>query len=289
MKAQPMKPVPVLSISAISTAVLICTLHGTLAFAEEPASDATSPAAATRPRIEPGCKRVPYPPDSLKNGDTGDVDLGLAISDSGDVKSAVVLKSSGHPALDQAAADTMTQCKFKPATRNGAGIDSKIRFKVSWTPEMLQQARAAALEKTGYMRRDASTGTNIRRPALHSSVHPFKRYQELSPEELAYIRNYYEKMKADDEPPYPLYGLNALYKPLTDAHNKLGVEGLLSLEVQVDSTGKATEVTILSSPSDEMARFASGVAMLTEFKPAVCSGQPCAMAFPVRLNLMMRR
>jgi TonB family protein len=269
-------------------AVIVVALHGTPAFADEAPTDASSQAASTRARVEAGCKRVPYPPESVKNGETGDVDLGLSISESGEVRSAVVLKSSGFPALDQAAADTMTQCRFKPATRNGAAIDSKIRFKVSWTQEQLLQARAASLGKTGYLR-EASTGSNVGRPSLQSSVHPLKRYHELTPEEQAYVKGYYERMHADDEPPYPLYGLNSLYKPLTEAQGRLGVEGLLSLEVQVDSTGKATEVRILNTPSAEMGKFASSVAMLTEYKPAVCRGQACAMAFPVRLNLMMRR
>jgi TonB family protein len=264
--------------------VLFCTANCVIVSAS--ASDTPPDATMTRARIEPGCKRPAYPGEALKNGDTGDVELSLSIAASGELQSVSVLKSSGHPALDQAAADAITACRFAPALRNGAAVDSKLRMKHSWTPEQLQQARALALGKSNQLHEDARTGSNIRRAAFASVLPLKKRYHELSAEQQAYVRGFYESMPENDEPPYPANGLASVLQPIQAVQRRLRVDGVVSLEVQIDSQGKATAVDILSAPSDELARAAGSIAMLAPYKPAVCGGQPCAMAFPIRLNFL---
>ncbi|TFV99535.1 TonB family protein [Oxalobacteraceae bacterium OM1] len=253
------------------------------------ADDAPADGATTRVRMEPGCKRPTYPAEALRNGDTGEVGLQVSVAASGEVTGTQVLKSSGHPALDQATAEAIARCKFVPATRNGVAVDCTYRVRYAWTIEQQTQAKAASLERSGHLRQDAQTGSNIRRSSVRSVLPPEKRYAELTPEQQAYVRSLYESMPAGDEPPYPLNGMAPILQAIVDAQQVLRVEGPLSLEVRIDRQGEATAVDILKAPSPEMAKAAGSIAMLTRYKPAVCGGKPCAMAFPIRLEMTLQR
>ena len=46
-----------------------------------------------------------------------------------------------------------------------------------------------------------------------------------------------------------------------------------------------TAVSVFESPDPEITRVAASVLMLSKFKPAVCAGRPCAMQFPLEVNL----
>lgn len=54
------------------------------------------------------------------------------------------------------------------------------------------------------------------------------------------------------------------------------------LPCPVGADGKVTEVKAIGSPGAEMVQYAGAVLILTKFKPAVCSGRPCRMEFPLR-------
>jgi outer membrane biosynthesis protein TonB len=136
---------------------------------------------------------------------------------------------------------------------------------------------------------DAQTGSHIKRDAVTSTLPMDKAYGELSAEQKAWIKSNYEDMAEEDEPPFPLEGLGAIYKPLGQAGQQLKDKGMLSLHVWVDSQGKATSVEVLKSPSRAMTKFAASLAGLTKFKPAVCGGQPCKMVFPIDLEFVIRR
>ena len=58
--------------------------------------------------------------------------------------------------------------------------------------------------------------------------------------------------------------------------------------MQVDAKGVAQSVSVIASPDSDMTRVAAGVLMLETYKPALCAGQPCAMAFPVRMEFHRR-
>ena len=142
---------------------------------------------------------------------------------------------------------------------------------------------------------EPDTGTHISRERIIDSLPLDKRYSELTREQQNAFKSQYEQMAEDDEPPFPLDGLGPLYKAIGEIHKQflrrrfgLGVDGLLAMHVQVDSQGKATSVAAYRSPDPEMTKFAATVAMLTKYKPAVCGGQPCAMAFPIRIQLTSR-
>jgi hypothetical protein len=127
-------------------------------------------------------------------------------------------------------------------------------------------------------------GTNIRRVIVSGSVLPLdKGYGELSPEEQSYVKSQYEQMGSNDEPPFPVNGLRPIYKALATIQRKIGVTGDMTLVVDIDDQGKATSVSALKSPDAEMTKLAASVLMLQKYKPALCSGSPCSMQFPLRV------
>lgn len=118
------------------------------------------------------------------------------------------------------------------------------------------------------------------------SVIPFdKSYDLLTPAQRARVKSAYESMGADDGPPFPVGGLGALYDPLTKGQQRLLVEGPFVAEVMVNSKGEGVSIAVLKTPSEGVTRFVAGVALLTKYKPGLCNGTPCEMAFPIRMQL----
>ncbi|MDR2462987.1 MAG: energy transducer TonB [Verrucomicrobiales bacterium] len=63
-----------------------------------------------------------YPAGARARGQEGRVLLGVTVSARGLVSAARVKKSSGFPALDEAALTAVKQWKFRPATKNGGDV-----------------------------------------------------------------------------------------------------------------------------------------------------------------------
>lgn len=132
------------------------------------------------------------------------------------------------------------------------------------------------------------TGTNLK-SRLAGGYLPFdKRYSELTQEQKSKFKAQYQDMADDDEPPFPIDGLGSLYKPIVEALNSLRLEGPLDMEVEVDSTGKATSVSVRRSPGAEITKVAAAALMFHAYKPALCRGKPCTMVFPLSLDLIPR-
>jgi hypothetical protein len=133
---------------------------------------------------------------------------------------------------------------------------------------------------------EPNTGTHIVREVISSTLPLDKPYGDLTPEQQRIVKSQYEQMSPGDEPPYPLNGPRGIYRKLSDGQGKRQAKGLLSLVVDVDSRGEATAVSVLASPDPEFNQYAAGVLMNAKYKPARCNGAPCAMQYPVRLNLI---
>lgn len=146
-------------------------------------------------------------------------------------------------------------------------------------------ARADDSSQHSIRQDEPETGTRLRRVTGTSALPLDRSYHELTPEQQAQVRARYEQMGEGDEPPYPLRGFGALMRPLVQAQQKIGDDGLLVLFVDIDANGDATKVEVMQTPSSQIARIAAAIAMETKFKPALCRGQPCAMGFPWRIRL----
>ncbi len=95
---------------------------------------APAPLAVTRPVADFGtCAKPVWPKQSLRNENTGTVTLQFKISEDGRVEESKVKKSSGHPALDEAAREGITKCMFKPATEGGKPKAAWMQMQYVWT------------------------------------------------------------------------------------------------------------------------------------------------------------
>jgi protein TonB len=75
----------------------------------------------------------PYPPIELRLGAQGVVMLRLTVSPQGTVTDVVVIRSSGHEALDQTARTwVLTHWRYQPAIRGGVAVPSTVTVGVEF-------------------------------------------------------------------------------------------------------------------------------------------------------------
>ena len=137
------------------------------------------------------------------------------------------------------------------------------------------------------MASDASrAGSHIRSAAVTGSVVPFnKAWDALSKEQQQAVRNTYGMLREEDEPPYPVKGKAGLYDDIVEASDILRSLGYLRLTLMIDSTGTPSTVTVFSSPDPQLTKLATSVLMRQKFKPALCAGTPCEMAYEFSLQM----
>ena len=77
------------------------------------------------------CK-AEYPKASLMNEEQGTVSMSFLVSAGGDVKDSKVEKSSGFKNLDKAAIKSLSACKFKPGSKDGAPAETWTKVDYAW-------------------------------------------------------------------------------------------------------------------------------------------------------------
>ena len=118
---------------------------------------------------------------------------------------------------------------------------------------------------------------------------PFdKAYEQLTVVQQRSLKSAYVEMGESDEPPFPIGGLKTIYEPITEGQQQLLARGLFRADVEIDSDGTPIAVAVYRSPSSAMTRLISSIVLLSKFKPAVCSGSPCKMGFPILIKFGIR-
>ncbi len=118
------------------------------------------------------------------------------------------------------------------------------------------------------------------------SVVPFhKAYRDMTPEEQHTVRGWFNILGEDDVPPYPVGGTAEIIKAAKSANWEFGQHGELLMDVLVDEQGHPQDVIIRQTPGKGVGEFMAGVLLLTRYTPAKCAGKPCALRFPVWLDL----
>ena len=92
-------------------------------------------------------------------------------------------------------------------------------------------------------------------------------------------------MADDDEPPFPADGLRAAIEPLSILTARLGLVGIVELQITVSPEGKPIEYRLYQIPDQQAAQAVVYVFSQLKFKPARCGGQPCKMDFPFKTLL----
>ncbi len=81
------------------------------------------------------CKKPVWPAASLAAQNTGTVTLRFLVDKDGGVADSRVHKSSGHPALDEAAREGIAKCHFKPAVAKNQPVKSWVMMQYVWMLE----------------------------------------------------------------------------------------------------------------------------------------------------------
>jgi hypothetical protein len=143
-------------------------------------------------------------------------------------------------------------------------------------------AQQAPSPQYGIKHEDPPIGSNIRRYAVSPSPIPINRsYAELNGAERSVLHGWWERIPDGDEPPFPMEGLRPIHEAMRQAQYSLVVTGELFLVATVEPDGQVSAVKTIGSPTAEMTKFAATLLILTKFKPALCSGRPCRMDFPL--------
>lgn len=114
---------------------------------------------------------------------------------------------------------------------------------------------------------------------------PFdKPYGELTAAQQRRLKLAYVALGDGDEPPFPIQGLGAIYRPVSKGQQRLLVSGEFRADAEIDKDGNVLAVAVLQSPNEQVTKFMANVLLLTKFKPALCQGEPCQMGFPVKVS-----
>ncbi len=93
-------------------------------------------AAETAPVMDSkSCEPPKYPKAALMNEETGTVTMGFLVGADGKVVESKIEKSSGSKSLDKAALSALSQCKFKPGTRDGKPEQAWAKVDFVWKLE----------------------------------------------------------------------------------------------------------------------------------------------------------
>ncbi len=81
------------------------------------------------------CEKPTYPRASLVNEEKGTVLMGFLVAVDGKVVESKIEKSSGFKNLDRAAMNALSQCKFKPAAKDGKPEQGWAKVEYTWKLE----------------------------------------------------------------------------------------------------------------------------------------------------------
>ena len=132
------------------------------------------------------------------------------------------------------------------------------------------------------------TGSNIYRTLLTWPVPIDARYEELDAQQKSIVRADYVTLAADDEPPYPAYGMSGVLKEVGNLRRAWVDGGTIHLAIRVDANGRPIGAAVLKAPDEKVARAVTFTLMHTRYKPAKCHGTPCEGDYSFRVDMVQR-
>lgn len=135
-----------------------------------------------------------------------------------------------------------------------------------------------------------ATGSHVARHLTWSSRLPFdKTFAELTAPQLAYVRDQYDGLAPDEEPPYPQEGMRATFRLVDKSVDQIighSDKGPLVAVAKVDDQGVVTTVSVFKTPGAAVTAAITYALLNTPFKPARRNGAPVAMDYVVRVELI---
>lgn len=96
------------------------------------AASSTAGAAEVPAVFEPAKCKAEYPKASLMNEEQGTVSMSFLVNPDGTVADSKLDKTSGFKNLDKAALKSISACKFKPGTKDGAPAQTWTKVDYAW-------------------------------------------------------------------------------------------------------------------------------------------------------------
>lgn len=81
-----------------------------------------------------GCAKPAWPKGAREAKEGGTVTLAVLVGATGNVLDSQVRKSSGHPALDEAAREAIARCRFQAGRDRGEPVKSWVYLQYVWLP-----------------------------------------------------------------------------------------------------------------------------------------------------------
>lgn len=101
-----------------------------------------TPSIANDIDMAPGSTPIPiqspapdYPPEALRNGDSGTVLLRVHVGADGTPYAVDLLESSHSRALDRAASDVVKRWRFRPAQRDGQAVAGEVQIPIAFNAD----------------------------------------------------------------------------------------------------------------------------------------------------------
>ena len=89
-------------------------------------------AAEVPASFDPKNCKADYPKASLMNEEQGTTSMSFLVAPDGSVVDAKLEKSSGFKSLDKVALKSLSACRFKPGTRDGAPAQTWTKVDYAW-------------------------------------------------------------------------------------------------------------------------------------------------------------
>ena len=89
-------------------------------------------AAEVPASFDPSKCKAEYPKASLMNEEQGTVSMSFLVNPDGTVADSKLEKTSGFKNLDKAALKSISACKFKPGTKDGAPAQTWAKVDYAW-------------------------------------------------------------------------------------------------------------------------------------------------------------
>jgi len=128
---------------------------------------------------------------------------------------------------------------------------------------------------------EAPAGSRIPVTDATSTVPFNKRFDALTSQQQNLVKAKFDDLGKNDTPPFPVSGLQAVYKPIIKANKHYGSNRALEATASVDIAGNVRSITVHNNKNKRLVAYVERSLRGVKFEPAMCDGTACEMDFPI--------